>query len=258
MNTRSTDAVKTERKPVEPHPVLADYYTNAAQRPAFVRQLFDRTARYYDPINRLFSLGSGRWYRRRALRQAGLSPGMHVLDVATGTGLVAGPAAELTGHEGRVVGLDLSFGMLSEARRSLPLITFVQADAPRLPIADNAFDFLSIGYGLRHFGDLDAAFREFYRVLRPQGILLILEIGRPSPGLGQTLADFYIGRLIPWLSRWTAGRKEAQTLMRYYWATVEHCVVPETILETIASAGFSEPRCDVELGLFHAYVGRKD
>ena len=76
-------------QPLQPHPTLPDYYPDLAQRPAFVRGLFDRTARHYDYINRLLSFGSGGWYRRRALRRVGLRPGMTVLDVAIGTGLVA-------------------------------------------------------------------------------------------------------------------------------------------------------------------------
>lgn len=61
-------------QPLGPHPVLPDYYPDLAQRPAFVRGLFDRTARYYDHVNRLLSFGSGGWYRRRALLRAGLRP----------------------------------------------------------------------------------------------------------------------------------------------------------------------------------------
>ncbi len=243
-------------QPLEPHPALPDYYPDLAQRPAFVRGLFDRTAGYYDRVNHLFSFGSGSWYRRRALEQAGLRPGMTVLDVAIGTGLVARQALAITGDPQSVVGLDVSAGMLAEVGRLLK-IPLLQGLMEQLPVADARFDFVSMGYALRHVADLNATFREFHRVLRPGGTLLILEIARPDQPFKRALLKFYMGRLIPLLSRLTTGNRDMQTLMRYYWDTIEHCVPPETILDAIRTAGFAEAGCNVELGLFRAYFGRK-
>lgn len=242
-------------KPLEPHPVLPDYYPDLAQRPAFVRGLFDRTARYYDRVNRLLSLGSGSWYRRRALQRAGLRPGMTVLDVAIGTGLVARQALAITGDPQAVVGLDVSAGMLAETRRLLP-IPLVQGLMEQLPVADESVDFVSMGYALRHVADLNATFREFYRVLRPGGVLLILEIARPATPFKRAVLKFYLGRLIPLLGRLTTGRRDMQTLMRYYWDTIDNCVPPEAIIQAIRDAGFAEAGCDVEFDLFRAYFGR--
>ncbi len=243
-------------QPLEPHPALPDYYPDLAQRPAFVRGLFDRTAGYYDRVNHLFSFGSGSWYRRRALEQAGLRPGMTVLDVAIGTGLVARQALAITGDPQSVVGLDVSAGMLAEVGRLLK-IPLLQGLMEQLPVANARFDFVSMGYALRHVADLNATFREFHRVLRPGGTLLILEIARPAQPFKRALLKFYMGRLIPLLSRLTTGNRDMQTLMRYYWDTIEHCVPPETILDAIRTAGFAEAGCNVELGLFRAYFGRK-
>jgi demethylmenaquinone methyltransferase/2-methoxy-6-polyprenyl-1,4-benzoquinol methylase len=241
---------------LEPHPALKQYYADQAQRPVFVRALFDRTAPYYDRINLLLSWGTGDWYRRYALQQAGLQPGMRVLDVATGTGLVARQAVALTKSEDTVVGLDISDGMLVEAQRTLQ-IHLIQGKAEQLSFADASFDFLSMGYALRHVTDLETTFREFHRVLRPQGTLLLLEISRPSSQLGHRLLNIYLGRLIPWLSRWISGNQEMQTLMRYYWDTIEHCVPVETILQTLVRAGFVGTGCAVDLGICRAYSGRK-
>ena len=243
-------------QPLEPHPALPDYYPDLAQRPAFVRGLFDRTAGYYDRVNHLFSFGSGSWYRRRALEQAGLRPGMTVLDVAIGTGLVARQALAITGDPQSVVGLDVSAGMLAEVGRLLK-IPLLQGLMEQLPVANARFDFVSMGYALRHVADLNTTFREFHRVLRPGGTLLILEIARPAQPFKRALLKFYMGRLIPLLSRLTTGNRDMQTLMRYYWDTIEHCVPPETILDAIRTAGFAEAGCNVELGLFRAYFGRK-
>lgn len=242
---------------LEPHPVLPEYYPDLERRPAFVRGLFDHTARYYDHINRLLSLGSGSWYRRRALVQAGLRPGMQVLDVAIGSGLVARQALAITQDPQSVVGLDISMGMLDEVRRLLP-IPLVQGQMEQLPVADACFDFISMGYALRHVVDLNVTFREFQRVLKPGGVLLILEIARPTAPFKRALLKFYLGRVIPLLGRLTTGQREMQTLMRYYWDTIENCVPPSTIVQAIRDAGFVEAGCNVEFDLFRAYFGRKE
>ena len=134
-------------KPLEPHPTLPDYYPDLAQRPAFVRGLFDRTARHYDRICQLMSFGSGNWYRRRALERAGLRPGMTVLDVATGTGLVARQALAIAGDPQAVIGLDVSAGMLAEVKRLLN-IPLMQGLMEQLPVADACCDMVSMGYAL--------------------------------------------------------------------------------------------------------------
>lgn len=245
-------------KPVKPHPVLTDYYTDPSQRPGFVRALFDRTARHYDRINSVFSLGSGHWYRRHALARAGLQSGMGILDVATGTGLVAREAATIVGDQGTVVGLDLSAGMLDEAQRLLKNIVFVQGAVEQLPIADASFDFVSMGYALRHVADLGDTFREYHRVLKPSGSVLILEIGQPTSRLRRTLISVYLSRIVPLLSRWTTGVQETQTLMRYFWDTVEQCVSKEIILQALSDAGFANVACHEDFGIFRAYVARKE
>src|SRR5260221_14184851 len=78
-----------ERDRTAPHPVIADFYGGPADRQPFVRNLFNSTALHYDAVNRLFSFGTGAWYRRRCLLRAGLRSNLKVVDVAVGTGLLA-------------------------------------------------------------------------------------------------------------------------------------------------------------------------
>jgi demethylmenaquinone methyltransferase/2-methoxy-6-polyprenyl-1,4-benzoquinol methylase len=245
-----------ELGPRAPHPVLGEFYGGHNERTGFVRRLFNETAPYYDKINAIFSLGTGASYRRRCLVRAGLHPGLRLIDVATGTGLVAQEAVAVTGRRPDVIGVDLSDGMLAIARAKLG-IPVIQATAEELPLAEASADFVTMGYALRHVSDLVAAFREYHRVLRQGGTLMLLEIGKPTRTLSRKLAALYLGRLVPLLSRWMTGDRRAQDLTRYYWATIEHCVAPEIILQALAESGFVELSCDVEVDLMRCYVGRK-
>ena len=97
-------------------PRLGAYFSGEEERRRVTREMFDRAAAGYDEAERWTGLGTGTWYRRDVLRQSGLQSGMHVLDVAAGTGLVTVAAHELVGPQGRVVALDPSPGMLAELR----------------------------------------------------------------------------------------------------------------------------------------------
>jgi demethylmenaquinone methyltransferase/2-methoxy-6-polyprenyl-1,4-benzoquinol methylase len=238
-----------------PHPTIEGHYREAAQRQEYVDSLFDRAAPHYDWICGVMSFGSGALYRRQALQRLGVKPGMSVLDVATGTGLVAREVANLAGGSG-VIGLDPSRGMLEQARRTVTA-PLVQARGEALPFPDARFDALSMGYALRHVSDLHAAFREYHRVLRPGGRVLILEISRPASRIGMGLARLYLKRLVPLVTRLGTGSADAQRLMDYYWDTIEHCVAPEAILDAMRKSGFEATR-RVQGGLLSEYVGKKN
>jgi demethylmenaquinone methyltransferase / 2-methoxy-6-polyprenyl-1,4-benzoquinol methylase len=239
-----------------PHPPLRDYYRDEDQRRRRVNRWFDAAARHYDWIDRVMSLGSGRGYRREALLRAGLAPGLRVLDVGTGTGVIALLAQQIVGAHGEVIAVDPSTGML-EAARAAGVHNAVPGRAECLPFTDARFDLLTMGYALRHVTDLHATFAEYRRVLRPGARLLLLEITRPRPGLGYHLLKFHLKTLMPLLTRLLRRSREAQTLMRYHWDTIEHCVPPATILAALEAAGFEQVRRDVVLGIFSEYSAQR-
>jgi demethylmenaquinone methyltransferase/2-methoxy-6-polyprenyl-1,4-benzoquinol methylase len=248
----------TAGAPLAPHPPLGRYYDTAEAKREFVGQIFDQTAGEYDRIERMMALGSGPWYRRQALRRAGLLPGMKCLDVAVGTGLVAREAVGIVGGSGEVVGVDPSTGMLAEAAKALP-IRLVIGRAEQLPFEDGSFDFLSMGYALRHLGDVAAAFREFARVLRPGGVACVLEITRPRGRISAALVKCYMRGIVPCLARMTSrtARERQRELWAYYWDTIDACVPPESLINAMSAAGFGGVQRHVELGLFSEYTGRK-
>src|ERR1700733_4344546 len=124
-----------------PHPPLPEYYDDESQRRGWVRQLFDRTAGDYDRIERAMALGSGSWYRRRALQRAGLQAGMRVLDIGTGTGLTAREAFSLVGPGGEVTGVDPSAGMMGRAKVPHGLL-LMNGTAEAIPAPAGEADFV--------------------------------------------------------------------------------------------------------------------
>lgn len=239
-----------------PHPPLERYYRSEGERSAWVRTMFDRTAADYDRLERVLALGSGSWYRRKALRAAGLRPGMSVIDVGTGTGLVARAAAAIVGDPSLIVGIDPSAAMIEHARVP-PGVRLLTGSAESIPLPDQSADFLSMGYALRHIGDLPTAFAEFHRVLRVGGRLCVLEITLPRSAWARALLRAWLGGCVPRIAAGLGHRGDAAVLMQYYWDTIEACVPPATILSAIAAAGFSEVRRQVNLGLFSSYCARR-
>lgn len=250
MSTPATGS----RSRVAPHRELPQYYGNAPERRRFVDELFDTTARDYEWINSIMSFGSGPWYRRDALERSGLRAGMKLLDVCVGTGLVGRSARQIVGDTGAVFGLDASMGMLAQARVGGGL-DLVQAYAEALPIRDQSLDFVSMGYALRHVADLVATFEEYRRVLKPGGRLMILEITRPRARVPYLFTRLYMSAALPVIAR-LRGRK-AQTLMQYFWDTIDQCVSPEEILQALVEAGFRNPERQTMFDTLSEYTAER-
>lgn len=241
--------------PLPPHPVLDRFYARPQQRQPIVNQLFDDAARHYDRITNLMSFGTGARYRRDVLRRAGVRAGSHVLDVACGTGQVSAAAMHLVGPGGAVVGVDPSEGMLRIARERRGVRTLT-GTAECLPAPDESFDFVVMGYALRHVSDLIAAFAQMHRVLRRGGTVVILEITPPPPerALMRALLKFYLKRIVPPVSLLMTGSRRARELMSYYWESIEQCVSPATILNAMERAGLQSPQHHRTLGIFNEYT----
>src|SRR5512146_1170208 len=239
-----------------PHAPLTEYYEREEDRRAWVGEQFDKTAADYDRIERVLGLGTGPAYRRKMLAFAGLQPGMRMLDVGMGTGLVAKQAVRILGNASMVTGVDPSVGMIQNAK--LPAgVTVVEGRAERIPLADAGFDFLSMGYALRHVSDMSVAFAEFHRVLKPGGKVCILEITPPKGRIATALLKGYCKYAVPMLAKLVAKDKDTAQLWRYYWDTIEACAAPEKVMSTLESAGFVNVRRNVDLGIFSTYLADK-
>ena len=238
-----------------PHPPLATYYESEAERAAFLRQIFDGTAADYDRVERTLALGSGPWYRRRALERAGLARGMRVVDVGFGTGLVAAQAIRIIGDPALLTGVDPSPAMMGAS----PLagqVKLVEGKAEAIPLPDACADFVSMGFALRHVGDLAAAFAEFRRVLKPGGRMCVLEITQPEGRVASALLKAYMRGWVPLAARLSGAAAQTPRIWRYYWDSIEACAPPARILETMRAAGLVDADRYVELGVFSEYRAR--
>lgn len=160
--------------------------------------MFDNIAGRYDLMNDLLSLFQDRRWRRAVTRAVVTRPGLKVLDVAAGTGT---STAALAAAGAEAIAADFSQGMIAEGRRRYPHLQFDFADATALPYADATFDAVTISFGLRNVNQPDAALREFLRVLKPGGHVVICEFSRPTWAPFRALYRFWLGTVLPFLGR---------------------------------------------------------
>ena len=223
-----------------------------------VAAMFDAIAPRYDLLNRILSLGTdGRW-RRRAVRRLGeLGPG-RVLDVATGTGDLAVEALSAGARE--VVGVDIAERMLEVGRRKIEQlglsdrITLQYGDALRLPFDDDVFDAALVAFGVRNFEHLERGLSEIRRVLRPSGVLVVLEFSRPKRFPVRQLYAVYSRTVLPLVGRLLSGDSGAY---RYLPASISVFPDGDEFLEAMRRSGYEDVRDErLTFGVASIYTGR--
>ena len=202
--------------------------------PDGVRSMFDRIAPVYDAMNRAMTAGLDQRWRRLAVA-ASVRPGDRVLDACCGTGDLALAAVEA--GAGEVVALDFSERMLERARRKSAAVEWVRGDVLALPFADESFDAVSVGFGIRNVADLEGGLRELRRVLRPGGRLAVLEITRPQ-GVLSPFFRLWFDVLIPVAGRLLPGGR-AYT---YLPASVRRFPGPRELTAVVEGVGFEGVR----------------
>ena len=229
------------------------YYTPGADRARRVEILFNQVAPRYDRLNDLQSLGMHRLWKREVIRQAVLLPGCRVLDVCCGTGDLALGMERLGA---RVVGLDFSAPMLriAQSRKQAAIpdrrpwcqeLTWVRGDALRLPFVAGSFDGVTIGYGLRNLGSFEEGLKEFRRVTRPGGRLLILDFGKPSNRMLRVGYFWYLRLVVPWFGRLACGDADAYA---YILESLHHYPDQEGVHRLLNEAGWGSVRTRGWLG----------
>ena len=168
--------------------------------------MFDGVANRYDLTNTVISFGQDRGWRQATRAALGLRPGERVLDVGAGTGV---STEELKRSGAFAVGADISVGMLRAGRRVRAEVPLLAGDALRLPFADGVFDAVTISLALRNVVDTTAALREFARVTRPGGRLVVCEFSHPTNKAFRTVYLQYLMRSLPAVARTVSSNPEA-------------------------------------------------
>lgn len=180
----------------------------------YVREMFDTIAPTYDRLNSVLSGPLHHYWRRVATRQAALKPGDRALDVCTGTGDFALELAKAVGKTGHVDATDFSAPMLAIGEQKAHTkrranTAWAIADTQDLPFPANAFDAVTVGFGIRNVSDVPRGIREMARVTKPGGTVIILEFGQPTDKTFDRLYRWYSKHVMPRIGGWVSGRKSA-------------------------------------------------
>ena len=207
-----------------------------------VEQMFDTISGNYDGLNRVISLGIDQKWRRKVVRLIAKKTPKTILDIATGTGDLAVQFAKKT-TASNIIGLDLSEGMLSVARKKIEQssfperLQFVKGDSEALPFDDNAFDAITVSFGVRNFETLEKGLTEIHRVLSPKGTFVILETSVPTKFPWKSGYNMYTKRVLPLIGRLFSKDKVAYKYLSESAAVFPHGEQLNNILRKI---GFIE------------------
>lgn len=214
------------------------FYAPGEQRAEKVHALFATIARRYDVINDVQSFGMHHRWKRRLVALADVKSGDRALDVCCGTGDIA-LALAVVGAE--TTGLDFTEAMLAVAERkpTAGKVRFVQGDAMKLPFADNSFDAVTVGYGLRNLANWETGLREMIRVAKPGGRVVILDFGKPDHALWRAIYFGYLRLCVPVFGLLFAGRADAYA---YILESLKHYPAQRGVDERMRSLGLQNAR----------------
>lgn len=236
-------------------------YNNKEHKAAQVRRMFDSIATTYDRLNHTLSFGIDRLWRRKGIAFLRPFSPASILDIATGTGDLAISICRKL-KAGRIIGADISEGMMEIGRKKVAEaglsghIAFEYQDCTALTYADNSFDAVTAAFGVRNFEDIEKGIAEMYRVLKPGGHLMILELSTPIHFPMKQLYSFYSKFVIPGIGRLLS---KEQTAYSYLPASIK--VVPQgkVMTDLLSRTGFSEARSEtLTFGICSLYTASKD
>ena len=225
-----------------------------------IRTMFDRIAPNYDRLNHLLSLNVDRLWRRHVVQIVRRKSPETLLDAATGTGDLAIDLARGI-PDVRIQATDLSGQMLEAARRKVAArqlderIELAVEDAEHLSLADGSVDAVTVAFGVRNFENAEAGLREFFRVLKPGGLLVVLELSRPRNRLFRKLFECYFHKLLPRIGGFVSHDRQAY---EYLPASVKAFPLPERFRKMMEQAGFRNCRARSQsFGIAQIYTGEK-
>jgi demethylmenaquinone methyltransferase/2-methoxy-6-polyprenyl-1,4-benzoquinol methylase len=234
-------------------------YNNSSAKKEQVAEMFDNIAHRYDLVNQLLSFGIHKGWRKKAVNMLENTHPRLLLDIATGTGDFAIEALRL--HPEKVTGVDISEGMMKMGREKLhklgleAQIELKTGDSENLPFADNTFDALTVGFGVRNFGNLEKGLSNMLRVLKPGGKAVILEFSKPRIFPVKQVYSFYFRKICPFI-----GKLFSKDSRAYTYLNESVTVFPDgtDFLNIMKAIGYTEcTQTPLTFGIATIYTGRK-
>ena len=238
--------------------VIPQHYkgTNKRER---VEEMFNSIAPRYDLLNRVLSGGIDKKWRRNAIDQLISIQPKRILDIATGTADLALESVRLSPFE--IIGLDISNNMLNIGRdkikqRSLDnLIRLDQGDSENLPYTDNYFDAITVAFGVRNFENLEKGLSEMYRVLKPNGMIVVLEFSQPTSFPIKQFYNFYSKYILPTIGSLISKERSAY---EYLPESVKAFPYGNKFLDVLTKVKYKDTKCLPQtFGIASIYTARK-
>tara|TARA_B110000003_G_scaffold208536_1_gene207450 strand:+ start:63389 stop:64117 length:729 start_codon:yes stop_codon:yes gene_type:complete len=182
-----------------------------------VATMFNNISRNYDELNRVISFGIDISWRRKVVKIISKNNPQQILDIATGTGDLAIMMSSLSPK--KIIGLDISEGMLSIGKQKISkaklndTIEMIVGDSENMPFKDNAFDAITVSFGVRNFANLDRGLNEIRRVLKPSGVFVILETSNPTKFPFKQGYAFYTSYILPLIGKIFSKDKQAYSYL---------------------------------------------
>ena len=236
---------------------MSNFTHSGNEKKKFVQEMFDDISSHYDFLNHFLSLGIDIFWRKKFIKKMNLSNNTSLLDVACGTGDVCFEIQKK--YNISITGLDLSENMIilanKKAQQNNQQIKFIHGDGENLPFKDNTFDYLTISYGFRNISNYEKALKEFYRVLKPEGRLGILEFSKPKSKIIGRLFRFYFHHILPKIGNFFSKSNAYQYLPE----SVDFFPTRNDICEKIISSGFNKADfTDLTFGISSIFIGYKN
>src|SRR5688572_2432520 len=234
-------------------------YKEALSKKDQVAKMFNNISHRYDFLNQLLSLGIDKTWRKKAIGVLRPLKPQTILDVATGTGEFALQALDLNPR--KVIGIDISDGMLEIGRKKViaknlsSQVELVHGDSENIPFSQNKFDAVTVAFGVRNFENLKKGLSEIKRVLRPGGMIVILEFSKPSTFPFKQVYNFYFRFILPKIGSIVSNDKSAYT---YLPKSVEAFPDGEDFLRILHDVGFKNTQCSsLTFGISSIYIATK-
>ena len=224
-----------------------------------VAEMFDNISGNYDFLNHFLSLGTDIYWRKRAVAQLKTDQPKLILDVATGTADFAIQAMKL--NPDKIIGVDISEGMLEIGRKKIrkkgleDVIELQMGDSEKLLFEDNIFDAIIVSFGVRNFENLNKGLEDMFRVLKPDGKLVVVEFSKPARFPFKQLYNFYFKFILPIIGKFVSKDNSAYS---YLPESVQAFPYGDAFLEKLKNVGFKNTKClPLTFGISSIYTGQK-